>query len=366
MKKAIFFLVLIVTSIEIVSAKQTIHTCEYYKPYDQLSSSEQAGVLCEIYDDYSHQCYMEVGSNKATTSSNKESIQNWGSAIGLDWRARDYVKNNNKCPDYLLIKIDSGINGYEIHAVEDQQSMLDLQSKLEGQRYFATLNGVGISSETIKKAEEEIKSYTETINRVIDNYSLESCMKSEVTITKLSDCEKILFNLKTNIYTWDINVFNWINEGYFKEEDAVIQEYRKATERANNFQETAGKELEEEDKKIKDQLGLPGGDAEYDGSINFGTGTLDGKKLFGGEFGKFLKKTYNLIKFAVPIIIIAMSIIDFIKATVSQDQKEINKAASKLVKRLAIGVLIFVLPTILEFLFKIASVDSGLYGIGKS
>lgn len=359
MKKVIFSLFLILFSIEFVSAKQTLYTCEYYKPYDQLSGSQQVGVLCNIYDDYSHQCYMEVGSNKATTSSNKEKIQNWGSAIGLDWSARDYVKNNNQCPNYMLIKIDNGINGYEIHAAEDMESLLELQQQLSGQRHSATLNGMEISDEKRKKLEEDIKSYTEAIHRVIDNYSLESCMKPDVTTTKLSDCKQILSNLKTNIYAWDINVMNWINEGYFKEEDIIIQDYRKATERANNFQETAGKEIEEEDKKIKDQLGLPTEDDKEKEPDVSGTPARNPGITFDDfckqdgvrKAFKFLGYLIMVVKILVPLLLIILGVVDFGKAAMASDADAVSKASSTLIRRVITGIVIFFIPTLVYFVF---------------
>lgn len=81
--------------------------------------------------------------------------------------------------------------------------------------------------------------------------------------------------------------------------------------------------------------------------------------LFSNSFGNFLFEAYKLIKFAVPILIIGLSIVDFIKALSSQDESEVKKASSKLVKRLVIGVLIFVLPMIIEYLLGLAGIKWG-------
>ena len=59
-KKIFFTLFLMIISISVVYAKDTLLTCEYYKPYDQLSDSQEAGVLCLIYDDYSHSFIINV------------------------------------------------------------------------------------------------------------------------------------------------------------------------------------------------------------------------------------------------------------------------------------------------------------------
>ena len=89
------------------------------------------------------------------------------------------------------------------------------------------------------------------------------------------------------------------------------------------------------------------------------TTPLDCDGLFSGEFGKFLKDAWRLIKFVVPILIIGLAIADFVKAISSQDENEIKKAANKLVKRLVIGVLLFVLPLIIDFLLNMAGIEFG-------
>lgn len=78
------------------------------------------------------------------------------------------------------------------------------------------------------------------------------------------------------------------------------------------------------------------------------------KVLFSGEFGLLLGQAFNLIKFAVPILIIGLGIVDYVKALAAQNQDEMKKATNKLIKRLMIGVVIFLLPTLIEFLLGLA------------
>lgn len=66
--------------------------------------------------------------------------------------------------------------------------------------------------------------------------------------------------------------------------------------------------------------------------------------------GKMLYDLYNLIKFAVPIILLVMSVLDFIKAIATNNNDEIKKSTSKFIKRLIIAILILVLPTLLYFI----------------
>ncbi len=94
------------------------------------------------------------------------------------------------------------------------------------------------------------------------------------------------------------------------------------------------------------------------------SGDVDCNGIFANEFGEYLKQIYDLLKFAVPILILGYAIVDFLKALAAQDDAEVKKAANKLVKRLMIGVLIFVLPTILEFFLNLAGVQFGVCDLG--
>lgn len=59
----------------------------------------------------------------------------------------------------------------------------------------------------------------------------------------------------------------------------------------------------------------------------------------------------EIIKIIIPLLIIVFGMIDFGKVVVSNDDKEINKSTSRIVKRIVAGVLIYFIPTIILALF---------------
>lgn len=77
------------------------------------------------------------------------------------------------------------------------------------------------------------------------------------------------------------------------------------------------------------------------------------------EFGEFVQDIFTLIKFAAPVMVIAFSTIDYVKAISAQNADELKKANGRFVKRLVAGVAVFLLPFILDFIFDIF----GLYGL---
>lgn len=78
-----------------------------------------------------------------------------------------------------------------------------------------------------------------------------------------------------------------------------------------------------------------------------------------------LKKIYNFLKYMVPVIIIGLGMLDFIKAITSDDEKVFKEAWSKLMKRIMIGVVILILPVIIKMLITISGVSSQI-GISKN
>jgi len=64
----------------------------------------------------------------------------------------------------------------------------------------------------------------------------------------------------------------------------------------------------------------------------------------------------TLIKVAIPVLIIVLGILDFGKAVVGSDEKDIKKAAGGLGRRVVAGLAIFFIPSIIMWLFGLITV----------
>lgn len=88
-----------------------------------------------------------------------------------------------------------------------------------------------------------------------------------------------------------------------------------------------------------------------------------------GEYNSLyyaLQDGFTVIKLAAPILVVVLSTIDYVKAIASHDAEGLKKANEKFVRRLIIGILIFLLPFILDFLFETFGIyDLETCGIGK-
>ena len=81
--------------------------------------------------------------------------------------------------------------------------------------------------------------------------------------------------------------------------------------------------------------------------------------VLSGEFTEFLKDAFGLMKIAGPILVIIMTTIDLIKAVASGGKDDLPKLGTKTVKRLIYAVLLFVIPSLLDWVFKLF----GIYGV---
>ena len=69
---------------------------------------------------------------------------------------------------------------------------------------------------------------------------------------------------------------------------------------------------------------------------------------------------FNFCKIVIPLLVIGLSIFDFIKAVAGKDDKDMKKAFNRLLKRLALAVVFFFLPIILNFLLEIIGTNSSV------
>lgn len=67
-----------------------------------------------------------------------------------------------------------------------------------------------------------------------------------------------------------------------------------------------------------------------------------------------IKQIYNILRFLIPVIIIGLSIVDFLKVLLNGEEKVYKTAWSKFVKRIIIGIIILILPIILSFIINLS------------
>lgn len=94
------------------------------------------------------------------------------------------------------------------------------------------------------------------------------------------------------------------------------------------------------------------------------TSFTDCKSILGDDLTKVLKEIYSIVQIAIPILVILLCTVDIVKAVAAQDEKDMQAAQARAIKRVIIGMAIFFVPLILDILLDLAGVASGTCGIG--
>lgn len=84
-----------------------------------------------------------------------------------------------------------------------------------------------------------------------------------------------------------------------------------------------------------------------------------------GETISLIRQIYNLLRFLIPVLIVGLSIVDFVKVLLNGEEKVFKDAWIKFAKRVAIGVVILILPILLSSLLKLSGALND-YGISSS
>lgn len=78
------------------------------------------------------------------------------------------------------------------------------------------------------------------------------------------------------------------------------------------------------------------------------------------DFAYYLKWIFNIMQFLGPILVLVFTVKDLLQVTaeLKQDPNEFKKLGAKTVKRFIYAVMLFFLPTLINYVFGIV----GLYG----
>ena len=93
--------------------------------------------------------------------------------------------------------------------------------------------------------------------------------------------------------------------------------------------------------------------------------SLLGLKNNSSDPAYYISVAFNILKYAAILFLIIFSMADYFKAVISKDEDALNKATRNSIKRLIYCIIIFVLPTLVLYLFEISGVmsDPKLCGI---
>ena len=83
-----------------------------------------------------------------------------------------------------------------------------------------------------------------------------------------------------------------------------------------------------------------------------------------GNTNKFLKKVWGMLKVIVPVLVVILSIADFLKTLIVSDEKNYKEGFIRFLKRIGVAIILFVLPAIIKLLLDLAGMsDVGIFEV---
>lgn len=73
-----------------------------------------------------------------------------------------------------------------------------------------------------------------------------------------------------------------------------------------------------------------------------------------------LQNLFNFLKVIIPLLIMGLSIYDFIKALAGKDNKDVKKAFQRLLKRFVYALIFFFLPILINFILYLAGTGANV------
>lgn len=79
-----------------------------------------------------------------------------------------------------------------------------------------------------------------------------------------------------------------------------------------------------------------------------------------GDLKQDLQNVFNLVKIIVPLLVLGLSTVDFIKAVTAKDEKDTKKAFMTLLKRIVYAIILFILPMLINLLLDLFDTGSNV------
>ena len=117
---------------------------------------------------------------------------------------------------------------------------------------------------------------------------------------------------------------------------------------------TATYKLDSSDKSVAKKVYMLASKIGEFGDLKLGEIEKTCEVIYGDDFIHFLKNNVlNVIYIIVPIILLVLTTVDFVKVVMSNEKDGVKKAGSRFGKRVVAAILIYLTPTILIFLAEI-------------
>lgn len=345
-KKILYTLLLLILTPSLVNAATTIDaTCEYLS-YDSVSKNRSAvnsmSVTCVISTTKFITSHQNIDCDVISENNLSVNVVNWKyDYANIGYIAKDEYKTSKQCPSYAVVVRTA--RRVDIYFAKNDEDILKIEKEQFGYDKIYRFKYGAIND--ISVAEAKIENFIVILN----DYKGNSLANSACEKLGNSECKELLQNIKNEINSWN----EFITSSGISESNATVKKYRALVKEV----ETMMTSIEDNIKKNT----ITGSEMNLNNQIEIDT--TENCDILGPRLTKFLNMVFSFIRFAVPILLLGLTIVDAVSALASQDAADVKKISSKFIKRLVISIIIFLLPTILNFILDLAGINCGTGGI---
>ena len=268
------------------------------------------------------------------TMYNLEYLDSYNSTLIKNWdQIKTQFLNTKRCPDYALISRKHVFSTLENHVfLSYEKNTLIGLAKQEGINDYYIIPSVYLEINNLTNELIEITDYKIT--------DCETALFCEIKIVEMEDrIEAIEKQVNSLVILGKIDLKNTA-------ESFLMENLNKAKDNI--------KKLKKEHEKLEKE--------ETNSTKNDGDEEIDRTSIVGicskPEYRKpmrFLGKVVNFLKIIVPILIIGFGAIDLFKAVIGSKNDEIKKALKSIAVRVVAGVIIFLIPGLVQFVMNMVN-----------
>lgn len=387
-KNALFLIILFVGIFFIPANVSASNVCTYVYDGYSLGGWFPFELKCTIESSSSVTCvetYSDKVDNAKSKTFNRKVLNLSKPYKNSTFSFNNFYNTNKRCPRYVIFNISGkNVSKYNNMLFEDSEEganvlVSDASTDWSGNISKVLLYGSDVQQEDQKNDcinsislydttyDKEFESRKQKlINMECPTFLLnddETSGNLNAHATLVSECSSTNKAFQTFLRNASVDLDGLVTKGCFTKESTEYSNYDKQIQSYMQF----SVELENKLKKQANGFGNPGKPHKPVNDLNtsnFGdcTSLLGENSADGSDNGTvtwLLNKFFLYFKIAAPLIVLLLSGVDFIKVIIVNDEDNMKKAQKKLITRIIIAILLFLVPTLVSLLLSIFGINDG-------
>lgn len=340
-----------------VSAKEVEKTCQYFS--DSLDAS------LTIYDDGTAQGGL-ITYNKNNTVVPSVFVGNWSDKKSI-------YSTNKKCPNYALVAYDGNVLNTKMFVSDDESELSGLgygtnaligtstEYDPEGGKDHAEdiQNQLGLDKSCLYESDDK---RTKLDIKFKDKFLIGLDVDISIAyfnnaLPKANGATFANWSQKKQVYTQNKKCFDYGVIMYIRNAQAQIDEnFYYFAESLQEAQEIYNQYSTNSDVKDIAIVSISSNIPSNNEGENDNPEYKYGCDIFGDTLVDIIRQIYGYFKWIIPVLIVILSMLDFVKVVGTGKDDDFKKAQNNLLKRVVMGVLFFLIPTLISLVINFSGI----------